>query len=874
MDYLAEVWLNGQPVGRHEGGETPFTLDVTTAIQTESENLLAVRVLNPISERIDGIQAEYIPHSITKGAFNPGGIVQPVQLTVAPAIRVVDLFPRLDWQSGEIQLTVTIRDDTNASQKGRFITAVGPDKTGEILTEATETATFKPGETTHEIHLAVQQHRLWTLSDPFLYRLCTRLIVEPTGRTHEHAVRCGFRDFRVKDGYFFLNGRRIILRSAHTGASFPISRTAPDDGAMRRDLIYAKTSGFNCVRFLSHLALPGQLDLCDELGLMVYEEPYASWWNMPPVPQKELPDELHQVKRRFEQSFLDAILRDRNHPCVVIWGLLNERKKDFIFETAVKTLEPVRALDPTRLILLGSRRWDADNTIGSLSNPGSNVWEPVWGLEGENKANEQQFEDHNGPAYRGQGDFHPYPRLPVKKEDVTFLRTVGRTTKPIFISEGGFGSMANVTAMLRRYEQAGANPELEDFAALRPLPDALETDLRLFGMTNVYPFPEDLMRDSHRLNLRQRRFWFDMLRSNSAVCGVSLTQIPIFTGGCGFWDYWREDINPGIIDVLRDGWAPLRWCLFVNPIHGYAGRPFHLEAVLANEDVLKPGEYPVTFRLWHESEIVWEQAFNVTLPPRGKCALPPLAVPVLNTTIDSGLPPGEYTFAASLDSGGRALGDRMTFQRSDPKPMVQQDRAVALWGVDERIQTWLADQGVQTLPFDPDGGESNEVIVVDKPREADKQEWDVLARRVRSGSVAVFLDPEAMDGVWTACQFQKCNDWLFHKEYVAKPHPIMAGLQGAGMLDPDYYGPVFAPRLFAKDAVPEDTIVAAFTCGYSPPPTYRSGVILGVYAMEKGRFIVNAFNIAQNIDLHPAADRLLLNLLRHAYELATKAQPE
>ena len=110
------------------------------------------------------------------------------------------------------------------------------------------------------------------------------------------------------------------------------------------------------------------------------------------------------------------------------------------------------------------------------------------------------------------------------------------------------------------------------------------------------------------------------------------------------------------------------------------------------------------------------------------------------------------------------------------------------------------------------------------------------------------------------------NDWLYHKEYVAKTHAVMKGLQTRGMLDPDYYGPVFAPRMFDKEPAAQEVIVAAFACGVSnwDPNNYASGVVIGRYAHGRGQYILNALAVLDNIDRHPAADRLLLNLIRHA----------
>ncbi len=113
VDYAAEVWLNGRRVGAHEGGETPFTIDVTDTIRAGAENLLAVRVLNPTHERIDGIvlneipkQARAMPH-FAGAAYNHGGITGSVELLAVPPVRIADLFARADAKTGIIEIEAT-----------------------------------------------------------------------------------------------------------------------------------------------------------------------------------------------------------------------------------------------------------------------------------------------------------------------------------------------------------------------------------------------------------------------------------------------------------------------------------------------------------------------------------------------------------------------------------------------------------------------------------------------------------------------------------------------------------------------------------------------------------------------------------------------
>jgi hypothetical protein len=141
---------------------------------------------------------------------------------------------------------------------------------------------------------------------------------------------------------------------------------------VRQDLVYAKAAGYNTVRFIAAVAREDQLDFCDEIGLMVYEETRASW----------LLGDSPRMGEHFDRSFDETVRRDRNHASVVIWGLLNETYDGPVFRHAVGYLPRLRELDDTRLVLLSSGRWDGDLSVGSVSNPGEPTWHHEWGSEG------------------------------------------------------------------------------------------------------------------------------------------------------------------------------------------------------------------------------------------------------------------------------------------------------------------------------------------------------------------------------------------------------------------------------------------------------------------------------------------------------------
>ena len=573
VDYLADVWLNGRHVGSHEGGETPFTLDATSAIRSGATNLLAVRVLNPGNELIDGICLAETPHRnkvvpfAVGSSYNYGGILLPVELTSVPAARVADVFVEPDAKTGSVELQITVRNDESASVQAELASLLSsPLWSDTVATEKRKDA-FPPGESKHRVLLRVPQPHLWSTDDPYLYRATVRLTANAAEKPsqHELSARFGFRDFRVENGWFCLNGKRLFLRSTHTGNHVPAGQIVPGKlDFLRRDLVYAKACGYNCVRFISGVAWPDQLDLCDELGLLVYEENLAGWC------LADSPD----MARRYDLSTREMILRDRNHPSVAIWGMLNETVEGPVFRHAVEALPLVRDLDPTRLVLLQSGRWDGQWNIGSVCNPGSRTWEHVWGVEAADavpvKAN---LNWSPGGYVEKAGDAHVYPLTPQTAGMNAFIRNLGQGTKPVFLSEYGSGSLMDVIDESRKYEEAGCSMQAPDAAFIKSMADRLQADWACLGLDGVYPFPEDMLRDSQRLSMRQRRMGFDLIRSNPNLCGYNLTgMLDHAITGEGMWTFWRE-WKPGCADVLRDGWAPLRWCLFVNPLHGYARRP-------------------------------------------------------------------------------------------------------------------------------------------------------------------------------------------------------------------------------------------------------------------------------------------------------------
>jgi len=1031
VDYKADVWVNGRPVGSHEGGESPFVLDATDAVKPGAANLLAVRVLNPTHEPIDGIVLNETAHRnkampYRSGmAWNQGGILDSVELLVCPAVRVADLFVRPNWRTGVIRVQVTIRNASANPLPCRLELAVAPAAGGETTGVQSLSRELPAGDSRIETELRVERPRLWELNDPFLYRVTARATVEGSPSFDEQSARCGFRDFRFEDGWFRLNGRRLFLRCSHTGNCCPVGLELPHDpDLLRRDLLNVKAMGFNAIRFIAGVAKRTQLDLCDELGLMVYEESYAAWMlgNSP------------KMAERYDESVLGMVRRDRNHPSVVIWGLLNETPEGPVFRHAVSFLPRLRELDDSRMVMLNSGRWDhpGDSLAGlqvwrnrgrvdpCVTRNGTDhvlqglgiTWQPGQvalhpGRDGEygvvrwtapeagkvevkaafesiaKKATTDVHVLHNGTALfdglinlRGQGpksrfaatvavrkgdtidcaigygnghygadttalavaiktaagrvydaaadfavknnpntawsygqmapgerpdaktfalfpegialesvggvsnpgsaqwedvlhDQHPYPRVPHTAEIIQMLRTLSGGGRPVFISEYGIGSAVHLPRVVRLYEQIGKG-EADDARFYRARRDRFLADWKAWNLDEAFASPDDYFAQCLAKMAGQRLLGLNAIRANPHCVGYSLTgTVDQGMTGEGLTTTFRE-LKPGTVDALFDGLAPLRWCLFAEPVHVYRGARVRVEAVLANEDVLRPGDYPARFQVVApDMTRVLDHRLTVTVPEPQDGREPPTVLPVLAQDVAIEGPPGRYRFLASFEQGAAAAGGETAFYVADAADMPAVEAEIVLCGDDAGLAKWLSDRGIRTRAFSPQPPTRREVILVGRGAPRSAEAWRALLRRIARGSVAVFLCHEVFskgdDPVgWVPLKQKGTLDarrsWLYLKDEWAKRHPIFDGLPAGGLLDTHFYREIIPDHLWAGQEPPAEAVAGAINAAQD----YSSGLLVAVHALGAGRFTLNTLRIRDELGRHPAAERLLRNVLRYA----------
>lgn len=880
VDYLAEVWLNGVALGVHEGGETPFVLDATAAVRPGQTNRLAVRVLNPTYEPIDGIALKQTASGAKQypvacnSVYNSGGIVDSVELVVAPAVRITDLCVVPDWKTGEIRVRASVCNAGQTPAIGRLRFAVAPAAGGETLAAEGAEQLLPPGETVVETRLTVANHRLWQLGDPYLYRVTAR--VQAVGQTafDEQSVRCGFRDFRFADGYFRLNGRRIFLHGNIHLAQYPAGYTVPLDPDMfRRDVLNMKAAGINLCRIAFGGTIARQLDVFDELGVMVCQEHYGSW---------QLQDNP-QLKRRYQRSLGEILLRDRSHPSIVAWGLLNEiGSGDPIFRIGVDSLDLVRWLDDSRMCILNSGRFDGDLTTPSLSNPGSHVWES------------------------DLQDIHGYPPVPHSAELLRSMRTSGTGDglwsgmaagiafqgqgHPLFVSEYGQCGAVDLPRTLRHYEQQGKT-QADDARYFRRQMDKFLADWQLWRLDRIWPRPEDFFLESDANLVKLHRIGINALRANPHLVAFSSTHAITEAAfqGASATNLFRE-LKPGLLDVTFELTAPLRWSLFAEPVNVYRGRSVRLEAVLVNEDKLRPGKYPARFRVIDPQSLpIWERTVTIEIPQRGEKQEPPFAQPVFAGDLPLNGPPGRYRFLATLLQGGAPQGGETELYVTDAAAMPGVAGEIALWGEDADVQRWLAANGIRARPFAASAPPGRTVILASgkPPAPGGAAAFAELAGHVAGGATAVLLAPSVFsDGQdpirWLPLKgkgrYAPIN-WVggyYRADMWAKNHPIFEGLPSGGILDPTFYREILPQHAFLRCyTVSRGFTEEESTADLDPPAeavcgahrlsaNYASGLHVAVYRLGSGRWILNNLLVRENLGRTPVAERLLRNMLNFA----------
>lgn len=385
-NYLTHVYLNGEKLGVHEGGFTPFHFDITDRVK-DGDNFVVVRVNN---DR----KPESVP-TVNSDWWNYGGITRDVLLVETPETYIDDY--RLDLAPGKYNELAGYVQLNKATAGQPIELRIDGLKIRHTLT------TDDQGRA--EFHLKAKPD-LWTPEDPRLYD------IQLTCGDETLTDRIGFRRIETQGKNILLNGQKTFLRgiAIHEEAPFRAGRVA-NESECRTLLGWAKELGCNFVRLAHYPHSEAMVRAAEEMGLMVWSEIPVYWtihWDNP------------DTYRNAERQLCDMMERDKNRCAIIIWSIANETphsdaRDQFLGNLATKA----RQKDSTRLLSMAMEVTGTSNNTSRVQDNMSRYVDIV------------SFNNYLG-WYGGKVD-----DCATRQWDIPY-------DKPFFVSEFGAGAVAGL----------------------------------------------------------------------------------------------------------------------------------------------------------------------------------------------------------------------------------------------------------------------------------------------------------------------------------------------------------------------------------------------------------------------------------------------
>lgn len=321
----SQIWCNSYYLGKRPNGYVPVSYDIThTACFGDMENEVTVKVTHT-----DLADSRWFTGSgITRKAYvQAEELVHPVPYGIYFTTLYGD-----EEKTAQVEVSHELVNETdrkvNVSLTSRLTSP-----SGKHVLELTSCADFEPGETkTIDLNGCVENPSLWSDADPALYTLTTQLSVDGGAPYCVFEEKEGIRTFRFDpDKGFFLNGKETKLKGVcvhHDGGCLGAAMTAE---VWERRLAALKEMGCNAIRTSHNPHMPELYDLCDRMGFLMMDEAFDEWENAknkwstghnvyPPKHQGYFED----FPQWHEKDLAAMVLRDRNHPSIVMWSIGNE----------------------------------------------------------------------------------------------------------------------------------------------------------------------------------------------------------------------------------------------------------------------------------------------------------------------------------------------------------------------------------------------------------------------------------------------------------------------------------------------------------------------------------------------------------------------
>jgi beta-glucuronidase len=385
-NYKTEVYLNGQKLGTHIGGFTPFNFEITPLLK-KKDNYLIVKVDNKRTK-------EGVP-TLNTDWWNYGGLTRDVKLVETSENFIQDYFIQLDSNDNQKITGYLTLNGNNVANKPVKILIPELKIEKSITTDAKGKATFK---------ILSKNINYWSIENPFLYAI--------TLQTDEDQItdNIGFRTISTKGSRILLNEKPVFLKGISIHEESPIRGGRGNSAEDAKQLLqWAKELGCNYVRLAHYPHNEHMVRLADKMGILVWEENPVYW---------TISWENEETYVNAENQLSEVINRDKNRASVIIWSMANETPTSEarnIFLTKLATF--TKEKDPTRLIsaVLEQSDYKGNKFIRSIDDSFANVVDVL------------SFNQYIGW----------YDGLPEKCSKISW---VIEQDKPVLISEFGAGA--------------------------------------------------------------------------------------------------------------------------------------------------------------------------------------------------------------------------------------------------------------------------------------------------------------------------------------------------------------------------------------------------------------------------------------------------
>jgi hypothetical protein len=678
--YRCAVFVDGQHIGGHEGGYTPFELDASAVVRPGEEHELAVYVVNPLNAldaypafsvedpRTDLSETELplaeAPHGKQTWYSSQSGIWLSVHAEARPQAAYQP--PRLRPDLGAGAVTVGWSLDPTGVQRVpdgstmRIDVADGGGRTVASLDVAHEDI-----GASGERSVAIPDARLWDLDDPHLYRVTLHLLDADGVELDNVSDRFGMREITTANGRLSLNGRPIFMVGVLDQDHYPTSISTPPDRAfLDEQMRLTREMGINLLRCHIKVPDPAYLDAADEAGILVWCE-LPNW--------STFTERSSQRGRETLDAMVEAL---GNHPSVIIWTIINEdwgtdlrheaRDRRWLREM----VDHMRALDPSRLVVDNS----ACETVST----------PNFHLDTDLADFHVYFlAPDNAVRWRNQiADFARRPRWMWSPHG----DMVETGEEPLILSE--FGSWG-LPRLDRLVAHTGREPWW--FATGRDYyrPTGLRRRFEAYGLSRIWPTVEDLAEATQWHQFEALQYQVGQLRRHDSINGFVYTELTDA--------YWEAN---GLLDPMRGTKVyheRLPAVLSPDVIHAdiprrdlFAGDVLSADLTLAAYGAPSDGG-EVRWALEVDGQVAVDGRLPTgAWPDQGSRTVGRLEVPIPGVAATSD---AILRLEAVDAAGSRRASDAIrlailpkTVRRTSAPLRIAVDDPYGIWGIDERIQ--------------------------------------------------------------------------------------------------------------------------------------------------------------------------------------------